>query len=279
MGKRGLSSAPSRYHSELTARIRSIPALIHDQSSQSRVTLQYQPFVSLMHGSADALAGPYWTLELHNPDVPSEANKPTLALVGLDGKKTDAEIDQLVVDITYTNGDRPRTMTVGAAAGDLFSEENATGARIVLLGTPTEQQHPSREGDALWRLIAQTTPHSIALSSAGLVELKQLLRQFPSPASRLRAPIDALKSLRHRAKKFWWQGEPMPCLVLGLEVTLTVNEYAFSTASLSALISALEPFFAQYVQDTTFIELVVISSNTGVEIRRCGQRQGTIPAL
>lgn len=238
-----------------------------------------QPFSSLMHGSADTLNGPYWAFVQHDAGGPTETGQTVLTLVALDGMTADAAIDQLTVDLTYTNGNHPHTMPFGAETGDLMSEDDATGARIAVLSAPTQVKCLPREGNAMWRLISQMTPHTSTLTPAGLAELKRLLRQFVGESSRQSALIDALKDLRHRPKRLWWEGEPMPCLVLGLEVTLAVNEYAFTSGSLSALIGALELFFSRHVYENSMIEVVVISANTGVEIRRCGARPGTIPIL
>ena len=242
-------------------------------------SIDLQPFTSLMHGSANNLSGPYWALAQREVGERTADEDPVLTLVGLDGAITQTDIEQLTVDITYTNGNRPHSMPFGAAAGDLLSEDNATGAKILVLDAPTEMKPLPREGNAVWRLISQMTLHTSALTPAGLAELKRLLRQFVGQSSRHSALIDALKNLRHRPKKLWWQGEPQPCLMLGLEITLAVNEYAFTSGSLSALIGAMEPFFAQYLHENSAVELVVISANTGVEIRRCPARLGAMPLL
>lgn len=158
-------------------------------------------------------------------------------------------------------------------------EEDFADARIVMLAVPTEPKRLPLDGDAPWRIIAHVTPHSLRLTTEGLDELKRLLRQFVTPGSPQGAVVDALKSLSHRPKRLWLQGEPMPSLVPGLEVTLAVDERAFSVASLSAFIGAMERFFALYVHENDFVELVVLSANTGAVIRRCEARAGTIPVV
>ncbi|KVL12189.1 hypothetical protein WJ45_34185 [Burkholderia ubonensis] len=68
----------------------------------------------------------------------------------------------------------------------------------------------------------------------------------------------------------------MPSFVRGLEVTLTVDEQAFAAASLSTFIIVMDHFFAVHAPVTSFVQLVVMSANTGGEIRRCTPRPGTI---
>ena len=71
----------------------------------------------------------------------------------------------------------------------------------------------------------------------------------------------------------------MASFVRGIEVTLTVDEKVFVAASLSGFIGVLDQYFALYAPATSFVQLVVISSNTGVEIRRCAPREGAIPLV
>ena len=71
----------------------------------------------------------------------------------------------------------------------------------------------------------------------------------------------------------------MPSLVRGLEVTLTLDEQAFVATSLSAFARAMVPFFAFQVHVTSWVELVVTSVNTGVELWRSEPAAGAIPLL
>lgn len=68
----------------------------------------------------------------------------------------------------------------------------------------------------------------------------------------------------------------MPSFVRGLEVTLTVDEQAFAAVSLNAFISVMDHFFTVHAPTTSFVQLVVMSANSGSEIRRCAPRPGTI---
>ncbi len=68
----------------------------------------------------------------------------------------------------------------------------------------------------------------------------------------------------------------MPSFVRGLEVTLTIDEQAFAAISLNAFIGVMDHFFAVHAPATSFVQLVVMSANTGGEIRRCAPRPGTV---
>lgn len=240
-----------------------------------------EPFVSLRHGSAAKPSGPYWILVRPDDTLrPPAESKVAVDLVGVDGRPVAyTGTDQLMADITYSNGERPRAMRFGADATDLLCEADALGARVVMLAQPTMPKRLALDGESAWRLIAQLAPQTSALTRAGLDESKQLLRQFATPYSGQFGLIDALKSLSHKPVHLWLQGEPMPSIVRGLEIKLTVDEQAFATSTLSAMTSAMEVFLAQHVPEINFIQLVVISFNTGVEIRRCAPRRGTRPLV
>ncbi|KVG74401.1 type VI secretion protein [Burkholderia ubonensis] len=235
------------------------------------------PFTSLMHGSSAKPAGPYWVLKQHNAASPSRKKETALSLVELDGRPaTDTGIEQITADVSCSNGNLPRAMRAGAEDGDLVNEQGSMVSRIVMLDAPTEVARLSSEGDAAWRLITQLAPHSIELTRTGLVELKRLFRQFAAHSAGHANLLDGLTNLSHRVKQLWLPGEPMPSFVRGLEVTLTVDEQAFAAASLSTFIIAMDHFFAVHAPVTSFVQLVVMSANTGGEIRRCTPRPGTI---
>lgn len=236
-----------------------------------------QPFTSLMHSGAGGLAGPYWVLGQGTAATPSGKIDAALSLIGLDGRPAvDTGIEQITANLTCSNGDLPRRMRASAENGDLVNEQGAMASRIVMLDTPTAVAQLPQQGDAVWRLIAQLAPHSSDLTRTGLVELKRLLRQFAPRSGNHMTLIDGLTDLGHRVKQLWLSREPMPSFVRGLEVTLTVDEQAFAATCLNAFVGVMERFFTMHMSTTNFVQLVVMSANTGREIQRCTPRPGTV---
>ncbi|VWB35792.1 type VI secretion system protein TssF [Burkholderia lata] len=251
---------------------------VHATTSISRANIIH-PFTSLMHGGSNKLTGLYWVLRQRNA-VPSERKETALGLVGLDGRPaTDTGIEQIVADVTCSNGDLPRTMRFNTSEGDLVNEQGAMVSRIAMLSAPTEVGRLPRDGNAAWRFVALLAPHSIELTRAGLVDLKRLFREFSNYSAKHANLLDGLTNLSHRVKQLWLPGKPMPSFVRGLEVTLTVDEQAFAAASLSTFTVVMDHFFAVHAPTTSFVQLVVMSANTGREIRRCTPRPGTIPLV
>ena len=237
------------------------------------------PFTSLTHGSSAKLTGPYWML-MQRTAVPSEKKETVLGLVGLDGRPaTDTGIEQIVVDVTCSNGNLPRTMRSSANDGDLVNEQGALVSRIAMLSAPTEIGRLPREGNSAWRFIALLAPHSIELTRAGLVDLKRLFREFSHHSAGHANLLDGLTNLSHRVTQLWLPGKPMPSFARGLEVTLTVDEQVFAAASLSTFITVMDHFFVMHAPTTSFVQLVVMSANTGREIRRCTPRPGSIQLI
>jgi type VI secretion system protein ImpG len=77
----------------------------------------------------------------------------------------------------------------------------------------------------------------------------------------------------------WIVMEPCPSLVRGIEVTLAVDEQAFSGSGVSAFIDVMDRFFAPFAPENSFVQLVVISKSTGALLRRCEPRQGAVALL
>jgi type VI secretion system protein ImpG len=65
--------------------------------------------------------------------------------------------------------------------------------------------------------------------------------------------------------------------VHGLEVRITVDEDGFAGASLHAFAEVLEHFFALYVHLNSFVQLVILSASTRLELIRCPPRNGDLP--
>jgi type VI secretion system protein ImpG len=91
--------------------------------------------------------------------------------------------------------------------------------------------------------------------------------------------IDGIAGLDHRPCMRWMPAKPLANFVRGIEVLLTIDEPAFNGVSLGVFIGVMERFFEPYAHSNSFTQLVVLSKNTGNEIRRCAPRQGTSPLL
>lgn len=243
-------------------------------SSRSRQTIP--PFASLSHGDAIGAQGPYWAMRQQSVDGVSRVE---LALVGSDGQPAETDIEQLIVDVTCSDGSSPQTLEIGSPEGDLKGEKRSIARRITLLSQPTAPARLPVADSASWRLITQCTPHVLQLDRDGLGSIKKLLRTFATLSKARTQFIDRIAGLSHSLKNCWMPGPPQPSLVRGIEVVLTVDEHAFAGKSLVTFASLMERFFASYLTRENVAQLVLRSSNTGVEIWRGAPVSGIIPML
>ena len=256
----------------------SVDAVYPEKQSASGPSA-FQPFFGLMHGSAAALSGPYWVARTEEDNDHRGSREMKLAFVGLDGQPAAVPVTQVALDVTCTNRSLPATLPYGAAAGDLVVEGGSVAGRLVMLRRPTESVRAQHSNDSLWRLLAQFTPHAMALSTEGLDEIKRLLRQYsalsPTPARH----IEGIAFVGSRSKMQWIVMDPCPSLVRGIEVTLAVDEQAFSGCSISAFIDVMDRLFAPFAPENSFVQLVVVTKSTGAILRRCEPRQGAVALL
>jgi type VI secretion system protein ImpG len=261
------------------AEIFSVDAVNTTDPAPARKTTLH-PVNSLMHGNAAKLGGPYWTVRRDPWRADAQSREQAeLVFVGLDGSPMTPECGQLNVDMTCTNGALAASLPIGMPGGDLQSEGSELGRHVAILSRPTQPMHLPRGEGAMWRLIAQMTPHTLQLGKAGLEAFKQLFRQFAA-LSQSRAPhVDGIVSLGYRPTMQWLTMEPSPAFVRGIEVTATVDEQAFASSSLHVFAGVMDRFFAPYASANSFVQVVLVSKTVGAEIWRCPPRPGAAPLI
>ena len=89
--------------------------------------------------------------------------------------------------------------------------------------------------------------------------------------------IAGIVGLEHAEARAWIRHKRGPSLAHGTEVRLTIDEDAFAGASLHLFMQVLDQFFAMYVQTNSFIELTILSHQSGKELFRCKPRSGSMP--
>jgi len=203
----------------------------------------------------------------------------TLTVVGDDGRDIADPPQQLDLDVTCTNRDLPAGMRIGNAAGDLHNDAGPLPCRISLLQQPTSTFRLPREGQAMWRAIEMSTPGAQHLTSDGWAAAIRLFRQCLPPWAAQARHIDSISLVRWTRVRKMVPGKPNPAFVAGLEITLSLDEQAFATSSISTLVGILDRYFARYAPANSFTQVVVLSKNNGAEIQRCPLRLGRTPVL
>ena len=228
------------------------------------------PHKSLQHWSP---VGVFWLREKNNWEF---ARETAIRLIDLDERPVQPHASKLAIKISCTNGQVPTMIDIGAPGGDLFSEQLHLSTPIAMLVNPSSSTQPPCEDRALWRLLSALSPNHAALSPGGLKALQQLLFQLAKPgtpdASRY---ISGITSIGSRPIKRMMSVDqvPMPVLVPGIQVTLTIDEASFAGHALHTFAQLMERYFLRYVGGDC-IELVVMSQR-GTEIYRGAPRLGS----
>nr|WKF59832.1 hypothetical protein HUO10_004343 [Paraburkholderia busanensis] len=249
-----------------------------DATRDARNARPVDPFASLMHGQIQPGAPDcYWRLmrdlyvERHRPGMET-----SLVLVGRNGARLESDdVPQtLSVDATFSNRDRAIALLRKSSSGDLCEEQSTLGNRVRLLRAPTSSFRPRATSDALWRVIALSTPNAAQLCDNGLREFKLLLRQCqPHEAVPLKH-VDSVSFVRYQARRMMVPGKPSPAFMAGIEITLSLEEQAFAGQSVATFIHVMDRYFARYASANSFTQLVVLSKENGRQIRKCPPRRG-----
>lgn len=213
------------------------------------------PYKSLQHWSP---VGVFWIQEKNSWEI---GHGTEIRLVNVDDQPVTPDASKLAIGLMCTNGQAPRAIDIGAPGGDLHSEEMNLSTPITMLVPPSPTSQPPNEDRALWRLLSTLSPNHAALSPGGIVALQALLYQFaktaPPDASRYVTGITKLNA-RSIKRVMNIAAVPMPVLVPGIQVTLTIDETAFTGHALHTFTQLMERYFLRYAQGDC-IELVVMS--------------------
>jgi len=249
------------------------------QRGKDVAPIEFRPFYALRHGENDAHRGRYWILR-HDDTlaVTSPGHEKVIALVDTHGEPLDVEQTTLSIDVTCTNRDLPCLLKCGSTDGDLSVPGAAQGGRIRFLRRPTRPHRLANGQGAHWRLISHLTLNHRALALEGADGLREMLALYDFTGSAVsRRQIAGVVGLDHAETTAWIRHKRGSSLAHGTEVRLTIDEEAFVGAGLHLFVQVIDQFFALYVQMNSFIELVILSHQTGEELFRCEPRSGSTP--
>ena len=249
------------------------------QRGKDIAPIEFRPFYALRHGESDAHKGRYWILR-HDETlaVTSPGHEKVIALVDTRGEPLEVEQTTLSIDLTCTNRDLPCLLKCGSTDGDLTIPGAAQGGRIRFLRRPTRPHRLANGQGAHWRLISHLTLNHRALALEGADGLREMLALYDFTGSAVsRRQIAGVVALEHAETTAWLRHKRGASLAHGTEVRLTIDEEAFVGAGLHLFVQVIDQFFALYVQMNGFIELVILSHQTGEELFRCKPRSGSTP--
>ena len=263
-------------------------------TAQGTATLP--PFESLQHAFG-AAPGLYWVVlrdeARRAPKSPSEPAKPgqealheraagasrdalrglELALVNARGEPVDpAGRRQLDIVLSCTNGN-----LADMRESQLAVRDGDSGDEIELLAQPSASHAPVFRRGELWELLSWLVPQAVRLNAEGLVQFKRLCTRFGMFGPDSGRRFDALVSLSADRVRRWMPGKPASAFVQGLEIRLVIDEQRFVQFSLDGLGRVMDRLFTPYVPVTSFVQIVLVSGETGAVLRRGEPCAGTQP--
>jgi type VI secretion system protein ImpG len=248
------------------------------QRAQNAAMIEFRPYYSLRHGDSDLQKGRYWLLR-HDETlaVASPGHEKAITLVDAACEPLSLGKDSLSIDLTCTNRDLPCLLKCGAPEGDLVVPGAARGNTIRFLRRPT-RPHRLRHGqDAHWRLISHLTLNHHSLVQEGAEGLREMLSLYDLTQSAVsQRQIAGVVGLEHAETQAWIKHKRGPSLAHGTQVRLEIDEEAFVGSGLYLFVQVIDQFFAMYVQINSFIELVILSHQSGEELFRCKPRSGSM---
>ena len=252
--------------------------MVRQRGREADIT-EFRPFYSLRHGDEGGLEpGRYWLMR-HDEAIAlcSPGHEKSITLVNADCDPREVERNTLSIDLTCTNRDLPCALKIGAPEGDLFMPGSTNSAVIRLLRRPTRPARLANGPAMQWRLISHLAlnHHSLALEGAqGLREMLTLYDLAPSPVTRRQ--IGGIVGLAQSETSAWIKHKRGSSLVYGTEIRLTLDENAYAGAGIYLLVQVLDQFFALYVHQNSFVELIILSQQSGKELVRCKPRSGSM---
>ena len=246
--------------------------------SKHAAPVEFRPFYALRHGDNDTHKGRYWIVR-HDDTlaVASPGHEKVISLIDADGEPLALEQATLSIDLTCTNRDLPCLLKCGSADGDLSLPGTEQGPRIRFLRRPTRPHRLANGQGIHWRLISHLTLNHHSLAQEGADGLREMLALYDVAGSAVaRRQIAGVVGLEHAEATAWLRHKRGASLAHGTEVRLTIDEEAFVGAGLHLFVQVIDQFFALYVQMNSFIELVILSHQSGEELFRCKPRSGSM---
>ncbi|WP_183677264.1 MULTISPECIES: type VI secretion system baseplate subunit TssF [unclassified Janthinobacterium] len=245
--------------------------LLRQREGDSTLT-EFRPLYSLRHG--EGAAHHYWVLR-HDGHLAekSPGHEKKITLVDRDFNPLIHEKASLSTELTCSNRDLPLALKYGQPQGDL--QPCSGGNPLRLLRRPSPPRRFAQGFGLHWRLISHLTLNHHALTQEGLPALREMLTLYDlAQSATSQRLINGIAALTHVPTTTWLRHRRGTSLVHGVELRMTLDEEAFVGSSMHLFVQVIDHFLGLYVQINSFIELIVLSLQSGEELIRCKPRSG-----
>ena len=247
--------------------------MLRQRGGDSTLT-EFRPLYSLRHGEGAAQQGHYWVVR-HDATLASMSpgHEKRLTLVDGDFNPLIHEKASLSLSLTCSNRDLPLALKYGQQQGEL--QPCGGGPALQLLRRPSPPRRFSPGAGLHWRLISHLTLNHHALVQEGLSALREMLTLYDlSQSATSQRQISGIVALAHSSTTAWLRHRRGASLAHGVQVCITLDEEAFVGSGMHLFVQVIDHFLGLYVQINSFIELVVLSLQSGEELIRCKPRSG-----
>lgn len=250
--------------------------MLRDREGASEVS-EFRPFYSLRHGEGGASKGRYWVMRRDTAlSATSPGHEYTITLVDAEFQPAVVETAALSIELSCTNRDLPGMLPYGQTDGDLVGPPVA-GKRIRFLRRPTQPYRFDAGHGSHWRLISHLTLNHHGLAREGLPGFREMLTLYDLPRSPVtQRQIGGIVGLDHAPATAWMRHKRGATLVHGIAVRMTLDEEAFVGGGMHLFVEVVDQVLGLYVQINSFIELIVLSKQSGEEVIRCKPRNGDL---
>lgn len=259
-------------------------SVLHSNVHGEKVTM-FSPLYAALHGARQDEAGHYW-LTRRDAQVAAVSPGHEIRLCLID-PQWQQHLDQpaagegaatIATRLLCSNRDLPMHLPYGLPQGDLQTEDVPDGLPIRLLRKPTPSYRMEAGKDAHWRLISHLSLNYSGLTQAGLDEFQKMLSLYDLPGSAVNQRlIRGVTALAHGSTRDWLPGMPLPTLMPGVAIRMTLDEQAFAGNSLAVFAQIFQRYFAMHGQLNCFSRLTLVSQRSGEELVQCPARYASTP--
>ncbi len=193
------------------------------------------------------------------------------------------DLRQVAVELLATNRHLPLTMGIGQARTDFTLEGGGPVQAVFCVTGPTAPRESFIDGEILWRLISHLSLnyHSIVSGTKedGKVAFREMLRLYSNPVDRsMLKQIEGLQTVEARPVVRRIDTPGAMTFVRGTELSVRLDETAFTGSGIFLFGAVVERFFAKYASINSFTETVICSPQRG-EVMRWPIQTGIRPLL
>lgn len=237
--------------------------------------VELRPFFSEGYGSAHQ-RGHYWFARRnHEVATKSPGYETEISVIEADFDPSIPSADTLSLELTCTNRDLPSRLAIGLDGGDLFVADGEPSVSIAMLRRPTRPLRFERKREFHGRLVSHLALNHASLIHSGVATFREWLTLYDLQRSATSGRhIAGIVALDSRQAIHWLPGRPYATAVRGIEVRMMLDEAHFVGASMAAFAGMIDAFLGLYVHLRSFVQLVILSKQTGMEVLRCRPRNG-----